>query len=114
MRTTTAVRGPLQRAAKCGSLGTFRGCRPRQTHNADPPIRAAIRAMLASQFRGNAMRLRQFGLMLSAVACLAPVGCLGRVAHNLPPSQRLMEPGPGVGGPGPGVIQPASAMLPMG
>jgi hypothetical protein len=70
--------------------------------------------MLASQFRGNAMRLRQFGLMLSAVACLAPVGCLGRVAHNLPPSQRLMEPGPGVGGPGPGVIQPAAAMMPMG
>jgi hypothetical protein len=60
------------------------------------------------------MRLRQFGLMLSAVACLASVGCLGRVAHNLPPSQRLMEPGPGVGGPGPGVIQPAAAMMPMG
>lgn len=28
-------------------------------------------------------------------------------AHNLPPAQRLMEPGPGVGGPGPGVIPPA-------
>ena len=48
------------------------------------------------------------------MACLGSVGCLGRVAHNLPPSQRLLEPGPGVGGPGPGVIQPASAMMPMG
>ena len=27
-------------------------------------------------------------------------------AFNLPPAQRLMEPGPGVGGPGPGVLSP--------
>lgn len=27
-------------------------------------------------------------------------------AYNLPPSQRLLEPGPGVGGPGPGVLAP--------
>jgi hypothetical protein len=39
---------------------------------------------------------------------------VGRVAHNLPPSQRLLEPGPGVGGPGPGVITPASANMPLG
>ena len=31
-------------------------------------------------------------------------------AHNLPPAQRLLEPGPGVGGPGPGVLR-ASASL---
>ncbi|HYO25775.1 MAG TPA: hypothetical protein VEQ85_12600 [Lacipirellulaceae bacterium] len=60
------------------------------------------------------MKLRWFGVTLSALACMASVGCLGRVAHNLPPSQRLLEPGPGVGGPGPGVIQPAAAMMPMG
>ncbi len=60
------------------------------------------------------MRLRRYTMLLSAVACLGAVGCLGRVAHNLPPSPRLLEPGPGVGGPGPGVIQPASAMIPMG
>ena len=44
---------------------------------------------------------------------LVSTNCLGqRIAHNLPPSQRLMEPGPGVGGPGPGVLHPmASAMV---
>jgi hypothetical protein len=60
------------------------------------------------------MRLPRLTLTLSAVACLGVTGCLGRVAHNLPPSNRLLEPGPGVGGPGPGVIQPAAAMMPMG
>src|SRR5262245_43257120 len=62
------------------------------------------------------MRLRRFALTLSAIACLGSLGCY-RVAHNLPPSQRLLEPGPGVGGPGPGVITPASysgAIGPMG
>jgi hypothetical protein len=38
-------------------------------------------------------------------ALLTAVGCTGaKMAYNLPPSQQLMEPGPGVGGPGPGVI----------
>ncbi len=32
------------------------------------------------------------------------------LAYNLPPAQRLMEPGPGVGGPGPGVLMPAAGM----
>jgi hypothetical protein len=53
------------------------------------------------------------GLTIAAVACLGSAGCF-RAAHNLPPSNRLLEPGPGVGGPGPGVIQPASAMMSMG
>ncbi len=44
------------------------------------------------------------GLMILATAILT--GC-GRLAYNLPPASRLMEPGPGVGGPGPGVIPPA-------
>ena len=50
------------------------------------------------------------------MALAASIGCMGggRLAHNLPPSQRLMEPGPGVGGPGPGVLQPASATMPGG
>jgi hypothetical protein len=38
---------------------------------------------------------------------MTATGCGGRLAYNLPPSSRLMEPGPGVGGPGPGVIPPA-------
>jgi len=47
-----------------------------------------------------------------------PKGCeQGRLAYNLPPAARLMEPGPGVGGPGPGVIPPMGggfgAMGPM-
>ena len=29
--------------------------------------------------------------------------------HNLPPAQRLLEPGPGVGGPGPGVLSPSAS-----
>ena len=39
------------------------------------------------------------------------MGCeQGRLAYNLPPAERLMEPGPGVGGPGPGVIPPVGGM----
>lgn len=65
------------------------------------------------------MKLQLSNLTICAMAfivtaAVASVGCMsggGRVAHNLPPSQRLMEPGPGVGGPGPGVIRPASAMM---
>jgi hypothetical protein len=49
---------------------------------------------------------------LVGILCLVAVaanGCGGRLAYNLPPSSRLMEPGPGVGGPGPGVIPPAGS-----
>ena len=43
--------------------------------------------------------------LLTAVALLLPDTSLGQhKAYNLPPAQRLMEPGPGVGGPGPGVL----------
>jgi hypothetical protein len=60
------------------------------------------------------MKVQWYGLALAALCCIGSIGCVGRVAHNLPPAQRLLEPGPGVGGPGPGVIQPASAMMAMG
>jgi hypothetical protein len=60
------------------------------------------------------MRRKWIGLTLAAIASVGSFGCVGRVAHNLPPSPRLLEPGPGVGGPGPGVITPASAVMPMG
>src|SRR5215207_5430894 len=46
------------------------------------------------------------GLLLAALA--AGPGC-GKLAYNLPPASRIMEPGPGVGGPGPGVIPPAGS-----
>jgi hypothetical protein len=44
-------------------------------------------------------------LSLLAAAAVFATGCVP-VRHNLPPEQRLMEPGPGVGGPGPGVLGP--------
>ncbi|GIW92986.1 MAG: hypothetical protein KatS3mg110_1027 [Pirellulaceae bacterium] len=47
------------------------------------------------------------------VAAVAAVGCVSPAGHNLPPAERLMEPGPGVGGPGPGVIAPVSAIMPV-
>ncbi|GIW98423.1 MAG: hypothetical protein KatS3mg111_1756 [Pirellulaceae bacterium] len=51
------------------------------------------------------MKMRVFlTLAIAAGGCIA--GCT-TVRHNLPPAQRLLEPGPGVGGPGPGVIAPA-------
>lgn len=56
------------------------------------------------------------GLLLASVASMAHGVQLhgGRqgipVAHNLPPAQMLLEPGPGVGGPGPGVMGVGSGM----
>ncbi|MEL7337133.1 MAG: hypothetical protein AAFN70_13125, partial [Planctomycetota bacterium] len=38
-----------------------------------------------------------------AAVLTAAIGCTP-ARHNLPPAQRLLEPGPGVGGPGPGVM----------
>ncbi len=60
------------------------------------------------------MKMRVF-LSLAVVAAGCLTGC-STTRHNLPPAQRLLEPGPGVGGPGPGVItpdvMPASGMGP--
>ena len=47
----------------------------------------------------------------SATFAQAMAGMGPRVAHNLPPAQRLMEPGPGVGGPGPGVLHPMASRM---
>jgi hypothetical protein len=57
------------------------------------------------------MRIQFFILSLSVAAILAAIGCQGRLAYNLPPSSRLMQPGPGVGGPGPGVIPVPTGMV---
>ncbi|MGN6137012.1 MAG: hypothetical protein ACTHOU_21220 [Aureliella sp.] len=51
------------------------------------------------------MKMRFFLVTLAAVAISYVAGC-APVRHNLPPAQRLLEPGPGVGGPGPGVLAP--------
>lgn len=58
------------------------------------------------------MRLTYWLPSVVLLAALTTVGCTGaKMAHNLPPAQQLMEPGPGVGGPGPGVI-PAPGQQP--
>jgi hypothetical protein len=44
-------------------------------------------------------------LSLLAATAIFATGCVP-VRHNLPPEQRMLEPGPGVGGPGPGVLGP--------
>ena len=60
------------------------------------------------------MKIR-FSLVLMLAAAFAAAGCAFPKAHNLPPAQQLLEPGPGVGGPGPGVLPPAfaAAMIPV-
>ena len=56
-------------------------------------------------------RLFAFSKLL-VVCTIVATGCATPNAHNhnLPPAQRLLEPGPGVAGPGPGVMPP---MMPM-
>jgi len=46
------------------------------------------------------------------VALASLVGCKVPLSHNLPPAERLMEPGPGVGGPGPGVQMMGGGPMP--
>ena len=49
---------------------------------------------------------------LFVAVLVAAMGCAADLQqHNLPPADRLMHPGPGVGGPGPGVMPPS--MPPM-
>ena len=57
------------------------------------------------------MRMRLSLWIVGLAAALSAMGCITPREHNLPPADRLMEPGPGVGGPGPGVMTPA--MPPM-
>lgn len=59
------------------------------------------------EVRGEVMRVERALVGLLFVALAAAGGCGGRLAYNIPPASRIMEPGPGVGGPGPGVIPPA-------
>jgi hypothetical protein len=61
---------------------------------------------------GNAMKKRLFTVAIALLAMVAGAKCSAQhhLAYNLPPAQRLMEPGPGVGGPGPGVLMPSAGM----
>jgi hypothetical protein len=56
--------------------------------------------------------MRITGLCL-LVMVMAAVGCHKPVAHNLPPSEMLAHPGPGVDGPGPGVLSYQPAVPPV-
>lgn len=60
------------------------------------------------------MRVEQTLVGLIVAAAVTAAGCHGRLAYNLPPAERLMHPGPGVGGPGPGVIPPVGGMAGTG
>ncbi len=57
--------------------------------------------------------MRITGLCLLVVV-MAAVGCHKPVVNNLPPSEMLAHPGPGVGGPGPGVLAYQPATPPVG
>ena len=50
------------------------------------------------------MRPMRISVVFALLAVVAMAGCTRPFHGNLPPAQRLMEPGPGVGGPGPGVM----------
>jgi hypothetical protein len=54
-------------------------------------------------------------LCIMSLAVITATGCVFPKAHNLPPTNMLHEPGPGVGGPGPGVLPPSlpPAMIPV-
>ena len=74
-----------------------------------------ITAALARPFNNKAEEsdqlppLNKGALMLGSIIpdlplTLTTIGCISPVKHNLPPSNRLFHPGPGVDGPGPGVM----------
>src|SRR3989304_3336294 len=85
-------------------------------------------ARRVSQSKGGKMRVERSLVALLVSAAMTAAGChnnlfqgpdphgieQGRLAYNLPPAERLMEPGPGVGGPGPGVIPPMGGGMGMG
>ncbi len=52
------------------------------------------------------MRVRLLAWALLVAAAAGVTGCGVAGGYNLPPAERLMHPGPGVGGPGPGVLTP--------
>lgn len=55
--------------------------------------------------------LSAFSNLLVGLA-IAAGGCAMPTTYNLPPTERLLHPGPGVDGPGPGVQSPAAPMMP--
>ncbi len=114
LRVKTRVLASCQRASREAPqnyVGRFALARPGHW---------ACRLGVGTTQRGETMRVERSLVALLASAALTAAGChnnlfqgpdpkgceQGRLAYNLPPAERLMEPGPGVGGPGPGVIPP--------
>ncbi|MFG0289605.1 MAG: hypothetical protein ACF8CQ_15605 [Rhodopirellula sp. JB044] len=62
---------------------------------------------------GEKMKRIVTHLALTATMAMIATGCVP-VRHNMPPEQRMMQPGPGVGGPGPGVLGPPAYNPMMG
>ena len=56
-------------------------------------------------------RLSVYSNLLIGLAITAG-GCSMPTTYNLPPTERLLHPGPGVDGPGPGVQSPAAPIMP--
>ena len=73
----------------------------------------ARHCMARTEGTGDTMKRIVTHLSLLAATAILATGCVP-VRHNLPPEQRLMEPGPGVGGPGPGVLGPPAMAPGMG
>jgi hypothetical protein len=57
--------------------------------------------------------MRIMGVFLLVMA-MAAAGCQRPIHQNLPPSQMVMHPGPGVDGPGPGVMTYQPPAMPIG
>lgn len=78
-------------------------------------LQAGTRRASKARVRGDNMKVRLSLWILSVAVTFTALGCAFPKAHNLPPAQQLLEPGPGVGGPGPGVLPPAlpPAMIPV-
>ena len=58
---------------------------------------------MQTQGTGETMKRIVTHMSLFAASAILATGCVP-VRHNLPPEQRMIEAGPGVGGPGPGVL----------
>ncbi len=69
----------------------------------DPTEDQAEQSTLRPKDTGGKMKRIVTHLSLLGASAILATGCVP-VRHNLPPEQRLREPGPGVGGPGPGVL----------
>src|SRR5262245_26089891 len=73
------------------------------------PVRSGHGRAAKGVAQGELMKLPLLSwMLLIAIAMTTAIGCVSPVGYNLPPAERLMEPGPGVGGPGPGVIAPVA------